>query len=160
MVMSMTLWKEVAHSHDFGMLIGYAGMVVALSMVFFGIKAHRDRNLNGVIGFGAALKVGLAITLIASVMYGLTWEGYLASQENGPQAFLAEYTEQYVAGMRERGASEAEIEQKRQEMAGFQEMYRNPLLRFAITLTEILPVGVLITLLAAALLRRKEVLPA
>lgn len=160
MLLGVTLTHGGTFDLDQGMLVGYASMLVALSLVFFGIKAHRDRNLNGAIGFGAAFKVGLSIAFIASLMYGFTWEAYLASQENGRDAFVDSYTEQYLAELRQQGAPQAEIEQKLQEMAGFKEMYRNPFIRFAMTLAEILPVGVLVALLAAALLRRKEVLPA
>ncbi len=36
----------------------------------------------------------------------------------------------------------------------------NPVIRFGITLMEILPVGIIITLISAAILRKKEFLPA
>jgi hypothetical protein len=38
-------------------------------------------------------------------------------------------------------------------------MYKNPIIRFGITLIEVLPVGIIITLISAALLRRKDLLP-
>ena len=62
--------------------------------------------------------------------------------------------------MRKDGTPEAEIEKTQKEMTEFGEMYKNPLIRFPMTMLEILPVGVIVTLISAALLRRKEVLPA
>ena len=38
--------------------------------------------------------------------------------------------------------------------------YKNPVFRFAITVTEILPVGLIISLISAAVLKNKKVLPA
>lgn len=45
------------------------------------------------------------------------------------------------------------------EMENFYELYKNPLIRFGVTLTEILPVGLVLTLLSAAILRKREILP-
>jgi hypothetical protein len=58
--------------------------------------------------------------------------------------------------MKAKGASTAEIEQKAKEMADMGEMYKNPVIRFGITLLEIMPVGIVITLICAAALRRKD----
>ena len=48
----------------------------------------------------------------------------------------------------------------RAEMAQFGEMYANPLIRMPITFIEIFPVGLVISLIAAALLRNSRFLPA
>ena len=61
---------------------------------------------------------------------------------------------------KEKGASAAEIDQEVKRMDDFKRMYRNPAIRFSITLMEILPVGIIITLISAAVLRKKEFLPA
>jgi len=62
--------------------------------------------------------------------------------------------------MRADGASEAEVAAAREEWDGFAEMYKNPIIRFCITLIEPTPPGILLTLISAALLRRKDFLPA
>ena len=59
---------------DNGMLVGYATMVIALSLIFFGVKSYRDTYLNGSISFGKALVVGLWISLVAAIIYAVTWE--------------------------------------------------------------------------------------
>src|SRR5690349_2795754 len=61
-----------------GMAIGYTTMLVAFSMVFIGIKRHRDTDLGGVIRFWPAFALGLGISFVASVFYVLAWEGVLA----------------------------------------------------------------------------------
>lgn len=62
--------------------------------------------------------------------------------------------------MKQGGASDAEIEKARLESEQFMQMYENFFVRFGMTLMEILPVGVIVTLASAALLRRSDVLPA
>jgi hypothetical protein len=157
MVTTQPLLEKGIINFDNGMLVGYASMVIALSMVFFGIKTYRDQHLNGTITFWNAFKVGILITAIACLMYAITWEFYynLAAPD-----FTQKYTEHYLTKMAAEGASTSEIEAMKKEMADFNVMYQNPLIRFAITVTEILPVGLIITLISAALLRKKEIFPA
>ena len=45
------------------------------------------------------------------------------------------------------------------EINNAKEMYKNPFLRFGITLSEIFPVGLVIALISAVILRKKEILP-
>jgi hypothetical protein len=132
-------------------------MIVALSVVFFGIKSYRDNN-GGRITFLKGAQVGILISLISAVCYAASWEVY---QRNGRgQEFMQKYTTYYLDKMKQEGASDAEIEKARAESAQFMEMYKNFFIRFGMTLMEILPVGVIVTLVSAALLRKREVLPA
>lgn len=141
---------------DNGMTLGYATMIVALSLVFFGIKSYRDNN-GGRISFLKGLQVGILISLVCALCYAVSWELYY---RGSGQEFLQKYTAHYIEGMKKAGASEAEIAKAEKEMADFGEMYKNFFVRFGFTLLEILPVGVVVTLISAALLRRREMLPA
>ena len=155
MLISMSLMNYGMMSFENGELTGYASMIIALSMIYFGVKSFRDDHLSGVITFGKAFQVGILIALIASVIYASSWEAYLASG-SGSQGFMDQYTTQYIERMKTEGASVAEIEEMKSEMSSMAEMYRNPVFRFGMTLVEILPVGLVITLLSAAILRRHE----
>lgn len=141
---------------DNGMVWGYATMIVALSLVFFGIKSYRD-NHGGHITFLKGLQVGILISLIAGVCYAGSWELYY---RGSGQDFLEKYTANYLDKMKQSGASDEEIEKARVESEQFMESYRNFFVRFGVTLMEILPVGVIVTLISAGLLRKREVLPA
>jgi len=141
-------------------LVGYATMVIALSMVFFGIKSYRDNYQKGAINFWKGFRVGMLITLIASLMYAITWETYLHVRPAGYQGFIDYYIECQVNKKKEKGASAAEIDQEVRKMDDIKKMYGNPAMRFAMTLMEILPVGIIIALISAAVLRKKEFLPA
>ena len=141
---------------DNGMIWGYATMIIALSLVFFGIKSYRD-NHGGRITFVKGLQVGILISLISAVCYAAAWELYYPRIGD---EFMQKYTTYYLDKMKKEGASDAEIEKARTESEQFMEMYKNIFVRFAMSLMEILPVGVIVTLLSALLLRRKEILPA
>lgn len=144
---------------DFGKgeLIGYSTMVIALSMVFFGVKSYRDNQLEGTITFGKGFQVGILITLMASVMYALSWEVVYSMIG---QEFLQAMNHHYELELRASSATDAEIQKSVSDMASFMEWYKNPLIRFGMTLMEIFPVGLLNTLVSAGLLRKKEFLPA
>jgi putative exporter of polyketide antibiotics len=157
LLITMPLYESGALKFENGELLGYTTMVVALSLVFFGIKSYRDNHLGGSIKFGNAAKVGLLITLIASLLYAVSWE---ITYNNMKGDFIKQYSEKQSQKMKAKGASEAEIVASEKKMAEYGELYKNPIIRFAMTLMEIMPVGIIISLLSAALLRKKEFLPA
>lgn len=157
MVSQLLLMNKGVVNMDSGMIIGYTSMVISLSMVFFGIKSYRDQHQNGAITFWKAFQIGILISIIATLMYAITWEIYYNTSATD---FMEKYTEHYLNRLESKGATAAEMEAARQEMAASSEMYKNPIIRFGITIMEMLPVGILITLISAGLLRKREVLPA
>lgn len=147
----------IASHGAMGMVAGYLSMLVALIFVFVGVKRYRDVNLGGVIGFWKALGVGLGIGLVASVFYILGWELYMW-QTGG--TYLTDYIARTVEDMRAAGTPAAEIAEFSADMGAMAERYKNPLFRMALTLTEILPVALLVSIVSAALLRRSSFMPA
>ena len=141
-----------------GMAIGYAIMLVALSIVFLAIKRERDIAGGGVIRFWPAFGMGLAISVIAGVIYVAAWESAQAFLIHGD--FAKSYGDSIIAQKQAAGVSAAELAQARREMADFAEQYRNPLFRLPMTFLEIFPVGVLVSLISAALLRNPRFAPA
>jgi hypothetical protein len=158
-IVMIGLWEKngtVLHSE----LVGYASMVIALSMVFFGIKSYRDNYQKGAIKFWKGVQIGILISLIASLMYAFTWETYNRVNPAGYASFINTYCESYISGVKAKGASDAEIEKTVKSLQDMKKMLENPVIRFGMTLMEILPVGIIITLISAAVLRKKELLPA
>jgi hypothetical protein len=147
-------------SLDRSELAGYTSMVIALSMIFFGIKSYRDNYGNGRVTFWKGVQIGLLISLIASVFYFAGGEAYTAANPGFIDRFFDKYTQQYTEKMAAEGKSQQEIDGKIKEMRDMVKMLENPFLRFAIFVMEILPVGIIITLISAAILRKKEILPA
>jgi len=155
MVISMARCSSDAN-FEHSMLIGYASMVLAFSFIFVGIKNYRDKYNNGLITFGKAFKTGLYISLIASTMYVITWlvDYYV---------FIPDFMDKYVAHMlkeaKDSGASAAELAKQAKELAYNQQLYKNPIMVVLFTYMEILPVGILVSLIAALILKRKPQTP-
>lgn len=137
--------------------LGYLVMLIALSMIFVGIKRYRDLQLGGIIRFGTATLVGVGIAAVAGVIYVAVWEVYLAATDH---AFIGQYAEGIVATRRAEGVTGAELEAVIDSMEKLKAQYANPLFRVPMTFLEIFPVGLLIALVSAAILRNPKVLPA
>lgn len=133
-------------------VLGYTAMVLAFLMVFFGIKSYRDTVAGGAIGFGKAFQVGILICLVTCAMYVLGWE---IAYFNFFPDFLDQYTASVLAKMHARGASEADIQKTAARMAEMAKHYHNIFYNSAITFMEIFPVGLIVTLVSAAILRRR-----
>lgn len=137
--------------------LGYLVMLMALSLIFIGVKRYRDIECGGVIRFGRALALGMGIAAVAGVIYVIGWELYLALSGRD---FIGEYSKGIIDTMRAEGAATSAIAAKQAEMRSFAEMYRNPAMRLPITFTEIFPVGLLVALVSAGLLRDPARFPA
>ncbi|HEX3554796.1 MAG TPA: DUF4199 domain-containing protein [Thermoanaerobaculia bacterium] len=139
---------DVDHSE----ILGYSSMVLSFLLVFFGIRSYRDDVAGGAIGFGKAFQVGILITLVTCAMYVIAWEiAYFNFFPN----FLDQYSAHVIAKMRSSGASDAAILETTRKMADLAKHYTNPLYNSAITFMEVFPVGLIVTLVSAAILRRK-----
>ena len=157
MFITMPLHENGTINFENGEWVGYTTMVVALSMVFFGIKSYRDNYSNGAVTFWQGAKVGLLITALASVMYALAWEVNYQMMDTD---YLATWTESYLVKLEKEGATQAELQETKEFWTTFQEWYKNPFVRFGATLMEIVPVGLAVTFASAALFRIKRFLPA
>lgn len=156
-IISVLMLATLPFAHQIGfsraMIVGYTTMVLSFLLVFFGIRSYRENVGNGQISFGRALSVGLLIMLITCAFYVITWEFmYFFLMPN----FLNEYSAYMVENMRASGASAEQINQQVEQMKQFQVLYSNPLINAAFTLLEPLPVGLVMTLISALILRKRE----
>ena len=138
---------------DKGEVVGYSTMILAFLMVYFGIRSYRDNVMAGAIGFGRAFKVGILITLIASACYVTAWE--VIYRTVAPD-FAEKYAARVIEKAQASGASAAQVEARRQEMAKFKEGYRNPLVNVGLTFLEVFPVGFVVVLVSAGILSQKK----
>jgi hypothetical protein len=136
---------------DKGAYVGYTAMVLSFLLVYFGIRSYRD-NGNGQITFGKAFAVGLGITVISCIFYVVTWE---ILYFNFLPDFMDKYSTYMVEKLKTSGASAAVVQVKLEELKRYKELYQNPLFNAAMTFLEPLPIGLVITLISAAVLRKK-----
>lgn len=134
------------------MLLGYSAMLVAFSFVFVGIKNYRDKLSDGKITFFTAFKIGIAISAIASVIYVLVWafEYHFFMPD-----FLEKYTGAAIEKLQKSDLSTGELEAKVKEIEASKSLYDNVFSFFAITFAEIFPVGLLVTIVSALILKKK-----
>ena len=127
-------------------------MLLAFSLIFVGTKITRDKYNGGFISFGKAFRVGLFITLIAATIYVLVWliDYYIFIPD-----FADKYAAQAVKKLQESGATAEAIAKKAKEMEDFSRMYKNPFFNTLITYSEIVPVGLLVSLISAFILKKK-----
>jgi uncharacterized membrane protein YhaH (DUF805 family) len=136
---------------------GYLVMFAALTFLFVGVKRYRDVDRGGVIGFGAAFAMGLGIAVVAGLAYVVVWEAYLAVTN---YAFM----DQYIAGVQQareaQGLSPTALAKEMADLERLRVQYRNPLFRVPMTFLEIFPVGLIVALASALLLRNPKARPA
>jgi len=132
--------------------VGYTIIVLSFLLVFFGIRSYRDNAGAGKITFAKAFVVGISITLITCICYVVTWEILYFTVLHD---FMDKYDAYLIEKARAAGASAAALQAQLQQMNKFKEQYENPLFNAAVTFLEPFPVGLAITLISAAILRKK-----
>ena len=138
---------------DRGYVLGYTTIILSLLLVFFGVRSYRDNVAKGQISFGKAFLVGLGITVISCLFYVATWEViYFKFMPD----FMDKYGAHVIQKMQAAGATAAAIQQQTEEINKLKVSYKNPFFNMAMTFIEPFPVGLVITLLSAAFLRRKS----
>ena len=138
-------------------VFGYFLMLLALTLIFAGIKKHRDRDLGGVIRFWPAFGLGLGISVVAAIAYIVGWEVYLSISDH---AFINEYIQKEIETKTAAGLSGEDLQAFLQKMDKLKMQYGKMIFRIPMTFSEIFPVGVLVSLVSAALLRNPKVFAA
>ena len=138
---------------DKGSILGYTVLVLSALFIFFGVRSYRENVGDGRLTFGRGFAVGILITLISSACYVGTWEIVYFN-------FMPGFAEKYAAHMEEQakasGASQQKIDEQVREAKQFKQMYDNPVINMGLTFMEIFPVGLVVTLISAGILRKKE----
>ena len=139
---------------DFGLgeILGYSAMLIAYTTVFFGVKRYRDVVLGGKISFQKAFGNAMIVVGIAAAVYVIGWEIYYP---NFAGDFGADYTAYLLNNLEAQGYTAAQIAEEKANMELWMVRYENPLYRIPITLTEILPLGLLVALVSALILQKK-----
>ena len=138
---------------DRGAIVGYTAIVLSFLLVFFGIRSYRENVGNGRITFGRGFAVGILITVISCLFYVATWEViYFKVMPD----FGDKYADYMVTQAKAAGASQDAIDAKVKEGRALKAMLDKPLINAAMTFTEPFPIGLLVTLISAAALRKRD----
>jgi len=133
------------------LIVGYAGITLAALFIFFGVRSYRDNVGHGRISFGRAFAVGILIALISAACYVAAWEvAYYSYPGIADHIFNKQ-----VEDLKEKGAPQAEIDAAAVQAESLKQLLANPFVNGAFTFIEPFPVGVLVTLISAVVLRRK-----
>jgi Protein of unknown function (DUF4199) len=151
MLLSVPLLDRIGF--DNGAILGYTGIVMSFLLVYFGVRSYRDNVAGGTLGFGRAVTVGLLITLVSCACYVVTWEIIYFKLWPG---FSDKYTTYAIDKAKASGASQQTIDETARQMAEFKKMYDNPLINAAFTFVEPFPIGLAVTLVSAAVLKKKR----
>lgn len=146
LLISITMYMKSNPEKEVSMMIGFAGMLLAFIFVALGIKQQRNAS-NGLISFGKAFLTGFWITLIISTIYVLVWLVILYN-------FFPNFAEHYT-DMAIQKANPEEVVKVTEEMNSFKEMYKNPIWVILFTYMEILPLGIVFSLISALILKKK-----
>lgn len=140
------------------MIIGFSAMAVAFSFIFVGIKNFRDKKNGGTITFSKAFLLGFLISFIASTLYVITWgvEFHFFMPD-----FIDKYSAMQIKELQNSGLTGQALEDGIKSIETSNYNYKHNIFFFALyTYAEILPVGILITLISSLILRRKKPEPA
>jgi hypothetical protein len=134
-------------------LYGFSMMFLSFLLIYFAVRKHRDQLNGGVISFGQAFKTGFYVSLIASTVYVCVWmvDYYFFIPD-----FMESYADYQLEKLKSTGANESAITHQVTENEEMIELYKNPMFVVLFTYLEILPVGLVVTLIVAFVLKRKS----
>ncbi|MGC2726738.1 MAG: DUF4199 domain-containing protein, partial [Candidatus Acidiferrales bacterium] len=146
---SLFLADKISSGHS--LVLGYTTMVASFLLIYFGIRSYRDNTLAGQISFGRAFACGILITLITTVFYVAMWE---IIYFNFMPHFMDSYFAAQIHKVQASGLDPATTAARVAAIQHSQQLYQNPFVNMAYTAIEPLPVGIIITLISAAILRK------
>ncbi|WP_310377585.1 DUF4199 domain-containing protein [Flavobacterium sp.] len=145
-MIAMTLYMKTYPDREPSMIIGFGSMILAFIFVILGIKQERETHI-GVITFGKAFLTGLSISLVISTIYVIVW---LIIYYNFFPNFMEQYSEMIL-----KKTNPEELAAKTAEMNQMKEWYKNPIMIILLTLMEVLPIGIVVSLIGALILKKK-----
>lgn len=136
-----------------GAIVGYTSMLLAFSMIFFGVRSYKKNQLGGSISFWRALSTGCLIALLSSTIYVITW--VILSKTFYPD-FADHYMNAQIEAWKSSGMSADELAKKIEAQKGQMDFYKTWPGLILFTYSEILIVGLPIALISAIILSIKK----
>lgn len=134
-------------------ILGFTGMFIGFAFTFVGMKQYRDTVNSGTITFGKAFTIGLLIALIIATIYVLVW---LVELYNFYPDFMEKYSAMEIKNLQSSGLNAADLQAKIDELNKMKESYKNPLFVIGMTYFEILPIGIVFSLISALIIKKRK----
>jgi hypothetical protein len=144
-MISMIWYMKANPGQEPNAIMGFMSML-AFILVILGIKQERKIN-NGTITFGKAFLTGLCISFIISTIYVLVW---LIIYYNFFPDFMEKYSEMIL-----KNTKPEDLVAKTTEINQMKEWYKNPLMIILLTYMEIFPIGIVVSIISALVLKKK-----
>jgi hypothetical protein len=131
--------------------LGYIRYLLLLLGVAMAMITYR-RNTPGPIGYGRSFVVGLLVALVIALFVGAMEYSYVAF--TNPH-FYEQYAKLMIEGMKQKGASAADLEAFRKEQESYAWM-TNPIATGAFYFVETAVIGTIFSLILALFIRRGD----
>jgi len=145
-MIGMTYFMKTHPNEEPNPIIGFISMLLAFITVIIGIKRVRLDN-EGRITFRSAFLTDLGISFVIATIYVLVW---LIIFYNFFPDFMEKYSEMVL-----KNTPPESLAAKTAEMNQMAAWYKNPVMVILLTYTEILPIGIIVSLISALILKKK-----
>jgi len=133
-------------------VIGYLTIFLSMIFVFLGIRHYRDHHAGGTLSFGKGLKVGLLIVLIPSLAFGLF--DIIYTRVINP-AWREEYMDHSLRQLQQTVPAD-QLAAREEAFRKSMELFSNPIAEFFLMFLTVFIIGLIVSIIAALALRRKE----
>lgn len=161
MFVATNYFIEEKNNPSLASTIGNILLMASLSMVFFAIRNVRDKVNKGHISFNMAFRAALLVILTATLFYTVTKSTYAFVIDKGYVERSIERTiqaeTQSISSSKE--LKEAEKQKKIEAFTSNMNDLRTPYAFVITSVLEFFPMGLVISILCAALMKRPEVSP-
>lgn len=129
-----------------GEIIGYSTMLLSLLLIFLAVNEYKKTNPEMILSFGKVFLIGLGISTIAGVMFGIYNWVYVTFLE--PE-FMDQYFNYYIENIRNSGAPQADIDSQIAKLEQEKEIFMNPFVSFFAMFVSVFGIGLIISLVSA-----------
>jgi len=135
-----------------GEIIGYSTMILSLLIIFLAVNDYQKMHPNEVLSFGRIFLIGLGISAIAGIMFGiynLVYVYYIAPD------FMEQYYGYYIENIRNSGAPAAEIDQQIAQLEQEKEFFMSPVVNFFVMFATVFMIGLIVSVVSGLFQKSK-----
>lgn len=132
-------------TYQMGEIIGYSTMIFSLLTIFLAVKEYKTQ-CSTAISFKQVFLLGLGITFIAALMFGIYNVLYATVIEPD---FMNNYFNYYIDNIRNSGATEEVINQQIAQLEQEKSFFMNPMVNFSVMFASVFMIGLVISLVSA-----------